>query len=160
MFSLCLDWNYVGSGGGSLGALFTPLTTQVSQYIGECLIDHLHEWTASLTPFPTGVALCIMIFCGMYATNAWNSAQFPFLSQQLFFANGRSISTCPCAPGGADRSVPAGSIYDQTLILTPDFQLNKTALDIFGLPQYAGSNAIYYLGCNLAIGATLTHVGL
>ncbi|TKA53580.1 hypothetical protein B0A53_03871 [Rhodotorula sp. CCFEE 5036] len=126
MFSLCLDWNYVGSGGGSLGALFTPLTTQVSQYIG--------------------VALCIMIFCGMYATNAWNSAQFPFLSQQLFFANGRSISTC--------------SIYDQTLILTPDFQLNKTALDIFGLPQYAGSNAIYYLGCNLAIGATLTHVGL
>ena len=95
MFSLCLDWNYVGSGGGSLGALFTPLTTQVSQYIGESLIDYLREWTASLTPLPTGVALCIMIFCGMYATNAWNSAQFPFLSQQLFFANGRSISTCP-----------------------------------------------------------------
>ena len=37
MFSLCLDWNYVGSGGGSLGALFTPFTTQVSQYIGESL---------------------------------------------------------------------------------------------------------------------------
>ncbi|PPQ75659.1 hypothetical protein CVT24_010579 [Panaeolus cyanescens] len=28
--SLCLDWNYVGSGGGSMGALFTPLSTQLS----------------------------------------------------------------------------------------------------------------------------------
>jgi len=34
MFSICLDWAYIGSGGGSLGALFTPFTTQVSQYIG------------------------------------------------------------------------------------------------------------------------------
>lgn len=71
---------------------------------------------------------------------------------------------CSCllrrVPDTADRTFPAGSIYDQTLILTPDFQLNKTALDIYGLPWYAGSNAIYYLGCNLAIGATLTHVGL
>jgi hypothetical protein len=24
LFSICLDWAYVGSGGGSLGALFTP----------------------------------------------------------------------------------------------------------------------------------------
>lgn len=35
LFSICLDWNYVGSGGGSLGALFTPITTQISQYLGE-----------------------------------------------------------------------------------------------------------------------------
>jgi hypothetical protein len=34
MFALCLDWNYVGSGGGSLGALFTPLSTQLSLYFG------------------------------------------------------------------------------------------------------------------------------
>ncbi|BGP34717.1 hypothetical protein JCM10296v2_006539 [Rhodotorula toruloides] len=120
MFSLCLDWNYVGSGGGSLGALFTPFTTQVSQYIG--------------------VALCIIIFCGMYATNAWNASVFPFLSQDLFFAN--------------------GSQYDQLLILNADYSLNETALEIYGVPWYAASNAIYYLGCNLAIGATLTHVAI
>lgn len=95
MFSLCLDWNYVGSGGGSLGALFTPLTTQVSQYIGECLLDLERQRTASLTPFSTGVALCIIIFCGMYATNAWNSGNFPFLSQQLFFENGEKKLLLP-----------------------------------------------------------------
>ncbi|PRQ72021.1 hypothetical protein AAT19DRAFT_9360 [Rhodotorula toruloides] len=103
MFALCLDWNYVGSGGGSLGALFTPFTTQVSQYIG--------------------VGLCIIIFCGMYATNAWNASVFPFLSQDLFFAN--------------------GSQYNQLLILNADYSLNETALEIYGVPWYAASNAIY-----------------
>ncbi|KAG6827810.1 hypothetical protein H0H92_010388 [Tricholoma furcatifolium] len=41
LFSLCLDWNYVGSGGGSLGALFTPLSTQLSLYSGTaiCMLD-------------------------------------------------------------------------------------------------------------------------
>ena len=34
MFALCLDWNYVGSGGGSMGALFTPISTQLSLYVG------------------------------------------------------------------------------------------------------------------------------
>ncbi|BGP34736.1 hypothetical protein JCM10296v2_006558 [Rhodotorula toruloides] len=120
MFALCLDWNYVGSGGGSLGALFTPFTTQVSQYIG--------------------VALCVIIFCGMYATNAWNASVFPFLSQDLFFAN--------------------GSQYDQLLILNADYSPNETALEIYGVPWYAASNAIYYLDCNLAMGATLTHVAI
>ena len=34
MFALCLDWNYVGAGGGAIGSLFTPLSTQVSLYAG------------------------------------------------------------------------------------------------------------------------------
>ncbi|KAG6815812.1 hypothetical protein H0H87_011143 [Tephrocybe sp. NHM501043] len=33
-FSICLDWAYVGAGGGSIGALFTPLSTQLSLYAG------------------------------------------------------------------------------------------------------------------------------
>ncbi|KAM0748112.1 peptide transporter MTD1 [Meredithblackwellia eburnea MCA 4105] len=120
MFALCLDWNYVGSGGGSLGALFTPFSTQVSQY--------------------AGVALCCILFTTMYANNVWNAQNFPFLSQLLFYQNGTE--------------------YNQTLILNPDYSLNQTALDIQGTPWYSASNAMYYLGCNLAIGATLTHVGL
>ncbi|BGP19367.1 hypothetical protein JCM10213v2_007456 [Rhodosporidiobolus nylandii] len=120
MFSLCLDWNYVGSGGGSLGALFTPFTTQLSQY--------------------AGVGLCCILFTSMYATNAWNAARFPFLSQDLFYKN--------------------GSQYSQLTILNADYSLNETALEEQGLPWYAASNAMYYLGCNFAIGATLTHVGL
>ncbi|KAI5475579.1 hypothetical protein MNV49_001135 [Pseudohyphozyma bogoriensis] len=120
MFSLCLDWNYIGSGGSSLGALFTPFSTQVSQYFG--------------------VGLCCIIFCAMYATNGWHAQNFPFLSQDLFYEN--------------------GTVYDQTLILNADYSLNKTLLAQQGLPWYAPSNAIYYLGCNLAIGATITHVFL
>ena len=34
LFSLCFDWAYVGSGGGSIGSLFTPLSTQLSLYAG------------------------------------------------------------------------------------------------------------------------------
>ncbi|GAA5835259.1 hypothetical protein JCM11251_006662 [Rhodosporidiobolus azoricus] len=120
MFSLCLDWNYVGSGGGSLGALFSPLSTQISQYIG--------------------IGLCCILFTAGYHTNMWNAQAFPFLSQQLFYENGTE--------------------YDQLAILNADYSLNETALAEQGLPWYATSNAIYYLGCNLAIGATLTHVGI
>ncbi|KAF7421318.1 hypothetical protein PC9H_011840 [Pleurotus ostreatus] len=68
MFAFCLDWNYVGSGGGSMGALFTPLSTQLSLYFG--------------------TAICMIAFCACYANNIWNGQSFPFLSQQLFFPNG------------------------------------------------------------------------
>ncbi|KAJ7046059.1 peptide transporter MTD1 [Mycena alexandri] len=46
VFALCLDWNYVG---GSLGALFTPLSTQLSLYFG--------------------TLICIIAFCALYANN-------------------------------------------------------------------------------------------
>nr|AUB29454.1 oligopeptide transporter [Flammulina velutipes]QED11046.1 oligopeptide transporter 2 [Flammulina velutipes] len=68
MFALCLDWQYVGSGGGSMGALFTPLSTQLSLYCG--------------------TAICIISFCVCYHLNVWNGQDFPFLSQTLFNANG------------------------------------------------------------------------
>lgn len=70
------------------------------------------------------------------------------------------IRVCGRPHGRLHRGYHAGTIYDQLSILNPDYSLNKTALDEQGLPWYAASNAIYYLGCNLAIGATLTHVGL
>ncbi|KAF5345680.1 hypothetical protein D9758_013051 [Tetrapyrgos nigripes] len=68
MFALSLDWNYVGSGGGSLGALFTPFSTQISLYIG--------------------VLFCIISSCVAYARNTWNAKTFPFLSQALFTDTG------------------------------------------------------------------------
>ncbi|SCV67185.1 BQ2448_5831 [Microbotryum intermedium] len=120
MFSISLDWNYVGSSGGVLGALFSPLSTLVSLYIG----------------FTT----CIIVSLACYAKNVWHAQNFPFLAQDLFYLNGTQ--------------------YDQTLILDSNFQLNKTALDIQRLPWYATTTAIYYLGCNLAIGCSITHIFL
>ncbi|KAJ7890176.1 peptide transporter MTD1 [Mycena olivaceomarginata] len=59
VFALCLDWNYVGSGGGSLGALFTPLSTQLSLYFG--------------------TLICIIAFCALYANDVWHGQNFPWL---------------------------------------------------------------------------------
>jgi OPT family small oligopeptide transporter len=68
LFSICLDWNYVGSGGSAIGSLFTPLATQLSLY-GGCLV-------------------CIIAFCACYARNTWSTQNMPFLSQLLFYQNG------------------------------------------------------------------------
>ena len=46
------------------------------------------------------------------------------------------------------------------LILNADNSLNATLLEQVGIPWYSTSNAIYYLGSNLAIGASLSHVFL
>ncbi|KAH8101838.1 peptide transporter MTD1 [Cristinia sonorae] len=67
-FALCFDWNYIGSGGGSMGALFTPLSTQLSLY--------------------SGTAICMIAFCLLYHFNTWNGQHFPFLSQALFNEDG------------------------------------------------------------------------
>ncbi|PAV19472.1 OPT oligopeptide transporter [Pyrrhoderma noxium] len=68
MFAFCLDWNYIGSGGGSMGALFTPLSTQLSLYFG--------------------TMICIIAFCAVYAKNIWHGQNFPWLSQALYNFNG------------------------------------------------------------------------
>ncbi|KAL5526996.1 hypothetical protein ACEPAF_8725 [Sanghuangporus sanghuang] len=68
MFAFCFDWNYVGSGGGSMGALFTPLSTLLTLYVG--------------------TAICITAFCVAFATNAWHGKNFPWLSQALYNFNG------------------------------------------------------------------------
>ncbi|EKM57186.1 uncharacterized protein PHACADRAFT_254776 [Phanerochaete carnosa HHB-10118-sp] len=68
LFSLSFDWAYVGSGGGAIGSLFTPLSTQLSLY--------------------GGVAVCIVAFCACYARNVWHAQNFPFLTQLLFYENG------------------------------------------------------------------------
>lgn len=65
LFAISLDWNYIGSGGGAIGSLFTPLSVQLSLY--------------------GGCAVCIITFCAVYATNTFKSQNFPFLSQLLFF---------------------------------------------------------------------------
>jgi len=49
IFSICFDWNYVGPGGREIGALFTPLSTQMSLY--------------------AGTAVSILAFCACYAKN-------------------------------------------------------------------------------------------
>ena len=84
----------------------------------------------------------------IYYTNTWNvsslfqrnslhsfsvlqSLAFPMLSTSIFSSN--------------------GSIYKQSAVFDSHFQLNKTALDIIGLPALTGSNAWANLTSNLAV---------
>ncbi|KAF7342730.1 OPT oligopeptide transporter [Mycena sanguinolenta] len=116
-FSLCFDWAYVGSGGGAIGSLFTPLATQLSLY--------------------AGCAVCMIAFCACYQANTWNTQNFPFLSQLLYYENGTE--------------------YDQLAILNPDFTLNYDKLAVQGLPWYAASQLLYKVSRTIYIGAAVTH---
>jgi hypothetical protein len=87
-----------------------------------------------------GLMLCMIVMCASYAGNAWKAQNFPFMAQDLFYEN--------------------GSVYDQMSILDANYNLNRTALAEQGLPWYATTNAIYYMGQNMALGATFTHCAL
>lgn len=56
--------------------------------------------------------------------------------------------------------VENGTVYDQTLILTPEFALNRTAFEIYGQPWQSASTVIFNLGLSLSIGATIVHMTL
>ncbi|KAJ7764119.1 OPT oligopeptide transporter [Mycena maculata] len=116
-FSLCFDWAYIGSGGGSIGSLFTPLSTQLSLY--------------------AGCAVCMIAFCACFQLNTWNTQNFPFLTQLLYYENGTQ--------------------YDQLAILNPDFTLNEEKLAVQGLPWYAASQLLYKISRTIYIGAALMH---
>ncbi|GAA5912995.1 hypothetical protein JCM6882_008892 [Rhodosporidiobolus microsporus] len=107
-------------------------------YISGC--SSLYTPLQSQFSLYAGTALCIIVTCVMYAKNVWNAQNFPFLAQDLFYENGTS--------------------YDQMSILNADYSLNETLLAEQGVPWLTPSYGLFYLGCNLAIGATIMHIAL
>ena len=67
----------------------------------------------------------------------WHAQNFPFLSQLLFYEDGRQ--------------------YDQLAILNDDFTLNTTKLEQQGLPYYAASQTLFQLSRTAYIGTAVTH---
>ncbi|KIM40535.1 hypothetical protein M413DRAFT_72764 [Hebeloma cylindrosporum] len=115
LLSICFDWQYISAG---VNPMAIPLRAQFSYLIG--------------------YLICIVVFVGVYYGNIWESKSFPFLSQELFYAN--------------------GTVYDQLLILNDKFEVDKTLLEQQGLPFYAGTWVVQLLSTNLAIGATFCHL--
>ncbi|KAI0256212.1 OPT oligopeptide transporter [Lactifluus subvellereus] len=115
LLSICFDWQYI-SGGANPFAI--PLRAQFSNLIG--------------------YILCMVVFVAVYYNNIWESKNFPFLSQELFYEN--------------------GTIYDQLLILNDKFEVDPTLLAQQGLPFYAGTWITYLLTSNLGMAATFTHL--
>ncbi|KAF9246166.1 OPT oligopeptide transporter protein-domain-containing protein [Melanogaster broomeanus] len=85
-----------------------------------------------------GYILCMVVFVGVFYNNIWKAQNFPFLAQLLFYEN--------------------GTVYDQTLILDANYQVDPTLLAEQGLPYYASTWVIYLLTTNLGLAATFTHL--
>ncbi|KAG9318821.1 OPT oligopeptide transporter protein-domain-containing protein [Chiua virens] len=87
-----------------------------------------------------GYLLCMVIFVAVFYNNIWESQSFPFLSQLLFYEN--------------------GTLYNQTLIMNANYEVDPTLVAEQGLPYYAGTWVVYLLTTNLSLGATFTHLFL
>ncbi|KAI0058136.1 OPT oligopeptide transporter [Artomyces pyxidatus] len=87
-----------------------------------------------------GNILCIIVIVIVYYKNIWGSRNFPFLSQELFYEN--------------------GTVYDQTLILNDNLEVDPVRLQQQGLPFYAGTWLTFLLTSNMAMAATFTHLML
>ncbi|KAF9246168.1 OPT oligopeptide transporter [Melanogaster broomeanus] len=85
-----------------------------------------------------GYILCMVVFVGVFYNNIWKAQNFPFLSQLLFYEN--------------------GTVYNQTLILDANYQVDPTLLAEQGLPYYASTWVIALLSTNLGLAATFTHL--
>ncbi|KAH9040057.1 OPT oligopeptide transporter protein-domain-containing protein [Lactarius pseudohatsudake] len=115
LLSIGFDWQYISAG---VNPFAIPLRAQFSNFIG--------------------YILCMVVFVAVYYNNIWESKNFPFLSQELFYEN--------------------GTIYDQLLILDDKLQVDPTLLAEQGLPFYAGTWVINLLSTNVGMAATFTHL--
>ncbi|KAG1725474.1 OPT oligopeptide transporter protein-domain-containing protein [Suillus paluster] len=115
LLSLCFDWQYIS---GGVNPMTIPLKAQLSSFIG-CI-------------------LCMVVFVAVFYTNIWDSQNFPFLAQLLFYEN--------------------GTVYDQTLIMNSNYEVDPALVAEQGLPYYAGTWIINLLSTNLGLAATFTHL--
>ena len=86
---------------------------------------------------------CIILFMGMYYGNIFRAQDFPFLSQELF--------------DGASNGTNA-FIYNQTAIMTPEFEIDEGLLHAQGLPWLTATYLAYLVTSNLGLTACFTHM--
>jgi OPT family oligopeptide transporter len=110
------------------------------QYIGT---SELFLPLITLTNGFIGFVICTALYIGLYYSNVWNATNFPFLSQQLFSSASNSTHF---------------DVFNQTLILDVNNELNPAALEITGLPFFAATQAASLLTTNLGITSTIVHI--
>lgn len=97
----------------------------------------------ALTNSFIGYLGCIVLFMAIYYRNVWNSQNFPFLSQLLFYGDSNSTYY---------------HTYNQSLILNEDFTINQDLLRQQGLPWLTGTYISYLITSNMGLTATFTHM--
>lgn len=93
-----------------------------------------------------GYFLCIILFMSIYFSDLWNGKLFPFMSQELYNYKGSNGTVF--------------SLFNQTLILDSNNNLNVTALEEIGVPYLTPTYTIYLIATNLSIAATFTYMAL
>lgn len=119
--SLSFDWQYIANP----SPLWYPLQTLNNNFVG--------------------YLLCIVVFCGVYYGNVWNSQSFPFLSQELYTA---------------ESTMEKPVKFNQTLVMDENWRIDPQKLAEQGLPYFTGTFAVYIIATNLSITATFSHLML
>lgn len=112
LLSLSFDWQYITS-----AAVSYPLIMQANMWVG--------------------ILICYAAMVIIYYQNFWNSKALPFMSTNLYTAN--------------------GSDYNQTAVFVNGI-LDKPELDAYGYPYVTGAYAWSLLTNNAAIGGLVAHV--
>ncbi|KAG1754615.1 OPT oligopeptide transporter protein-domain-containing protein [Suillus lakei] len=127
------EWIFPLLTGLSIFCLAVPNNAAVSRVFGGSngneglgLLSICFDW--QLSSF-IGYILCMVVFVGIFYNNIWESQNFPFLAQLLFYEN--------------------GTVYNQTLIMNSNYEVDPTLVAEQGLPFYAGTWIINLLSTNL-----------
>lgn len=91
-----------------------------------------------------GIIGCYILFMGVYYGNMWRSMDFPFLSQELFNGTGSNQTNYV--------------VWNQSLVLNDNFEIDQGALDQQGIPYLTGTYIAYLITSNAGLTATLTHM--
>ncbi|KAI0700193.1 OPT oligopeptide transporter [Cytidiella melzeri] len=85
-----------------------------------------------------GMAIGYAVLTAAYYAGSFNGRDLVFMSTALFNSEGQT--------------------YNQTAILTPDNSLDKSKLEVVGLPRFTTTYAISQMCYNFSMGAALVHV--
>lgn len=157
VWELFPEWIFPLLTGFSIFCLAAPNSPAVSRLFGGSngneglgFLSICFDWLyiSALNPFTVplkalisalfGYILCIAVFIAVFYGNVWKARNFPFLSQVLFYEN--------------------ATLYDQSLIMGANYQVDPQLVAEQGLPYYASTWVIYLIATNLALAATVTHL--
>lgn len=157
VWELFPEWIFPLLTGFSIFCLAAPNSPAVSRLFGGSngneglgFLSICFDWLyiGALNPFTVplkalisalfGYILCIAVFIAVFYGNVWKARNFPFLSQVLFYEN--------------------ATLYDQSLIMGANYQVDPQLVAEQGLPYYASTWVIYLIATNLALAATVTHL--
>ncbi|KAG6331947.1 hypothetical protein ID866_7144 [Astraeus odoratus] len=156
IWELFPQWIFPMLTGFSIFCLVAPRTDTVSRLFGGSnaneglgILSLCLDWQyiGSINPMAIplkvmfsamiGYLISLIVMSSVYFGNVWKAKNFPMLSQLLFYEN--------------------GTVYDQTLIIDGNYEVDPALVAEQGLPYFASSWVAYNIAATLSLGAIITH---